>query len=376
MKFKKSVLACCLGMALTTNVSAASELDQLKAEVEKLKEEVKSANEWKNPKTVAHLAGYADVGFVSEENGNDGFFVGTFSPIFHYMFEDWIMLEAELEFELDENGDTEVALEYLTIDMFINDYTAMVAGKFLSPLGQFRQNLHPSWINRMATAPVGFGHDQAAPNAEIGLMLRGGFPMGQTTGTYAVYTGNGPALEFDGTGTEVEMIESPGLNSNFDGELSFGGRLGWFNPGWKFDLGLSGAAGKTADIEDPTDPPRDYNVVGADFAWRPANFDIRGEYIKQEIGDQPASTAPEGGAWEAWYAQVAYRFYPSGWEPVIRYGEYDTPHQSEDVNQLAAGINYWFAGNVVTKLNYQSNDNPNAGLEKDNVVILQLAYGF
>jgi len=376
MKVSKSILACCLGLTISLNVYAESELERLKADVEKLKDQVENASEWKEPKTVAHLAGYADVGFVSVENGQDTFFVGTFSPIFHYMFEDWIMLEAELEFELEENGNTEVALEYLTIDMFINDYTAMVAGKFLSPLGQFRQNLHPSWINKMATAPVGFGHDEAAPNAEIGLMFRGGFPMGQSTGTYAVYAGNGPALEFDGTGTEVEMIETPGLNSNLDDKLTFGGRLGWFKPEWKFDLGLSGAAGEVANIDDPTDPTRDYDAAGADFTWRPGNFDVRGEYIKQEIGDQPASTAQEKGKWEAWYTQIAYRFYPTGWEPVIRYGEYDTPHNSEDSEQLAAGINYWFAANVVTKLNYQSNDNPNSGFEKNDVIVLQLAYGF
>lgn len=377
MKIRTATLAVFVSMIFNTNVFATSELDQLKADVEKLKNEVKSANEWKEPKTVVHLAGYADVGYVSVENGEDSFFVGKFSPIFHYMFEDWIMLESEIEIELEEDGATNLSLEYLTIDMFANDYMALVAGKFLSPLGQFRQNLHPSWINKMATAPVGFGHDEAAPNAEVGLMFRGGFPMGQSTGSYAIYAGNGPALEFDETGTEVEMIESPGLNSNMDNELSFGGRLGWYNPEWKLDVGLSGATGKAADIEDPAnDPARDYDATGADFAWRPGNFEIRGEYIKQKIGEQPASTAPEGGEWEAWYTQIAYRFYPTGWEPVIRYGEYDTPHPSEDNNQLAAGINYWFAANVVTKLDYLSNDNPNTGFENNNAVMLQLAYGF
>ena len=56
------------------------------------------------------------------------------------------------EIEIDDAGETETNLEYLTIDWFINDYMALIAGKFLSPIGQFRQNLHPSWINKLPSA--------------------------------------------------------------------------------------------------------------------------------------------------------------------------------------------------------------------------------
>ncbi|MCW8988109.1 MAG: OprO/OprP family phosphate-selective porin, partial [Gammaproteobacteria bacterium] len=98
--------------------------------------------------------------------------------------------------------------------------------------------------------------------------------------------------------------------------------------------------------------------------------------IKQEVGDDATSVAPTGGEWVAWYAQAAYRFNPSNWEAVLRYSEYDTPHASQDRNQTAIGVNYVFSSNFIGKLNYEINENPNAGLTAGDRVLVQLAYGF
>lgn len=378
--YTQMALACALALGgLAPGLAAQDDLQSLRSEIDALKKKVDSAAEWKEPQTLAHMAGYADVGYTdSDADGEAGTFnVGTFAPIFHYQFSDLVMLESELELEVGEDGSTEVALEYLTVDLFLNDYTALVVGKFLSPLGQFRQNLHPSWINKAASAPAGFGHDQAAPNAEVGAQLRGGFPMGGVDANYALYIANGPALEFNGAGDEVEMIETPGLNKDGDGKKVVGGRFGMFFPDAKLDVGLSYATGEVASLEDPaTDPSRNYEVSGVDFNYRPGQFDFRGEYIKQEFDPQAASSAADGGVWEAVYVQGAYQFLPSKWEAVVRYGEYDTPHASEDRDQWLVGANYLFASNVVAKFNYEFNDNPNAGQPDDDRLLLQLAYGF
>lgn len=370
-------LLTALGSMLTaTPVSAASVQEEIAA----LREEVRAASEWKNPDTLVHLAGYADVGYVDSDNEPSSYSVGTFSPIFHYQFRDLVMLEAELEFEVKENGQTETTVEYMAVNVFLNDYVALVAGKFLSPLGQFRQNLHPSWINKMASAPVGFGHDEAAPNAEVGLQFRGGIPLGGNTFNYAIYVGNGPALEADAG--EIEMIETPGLGSDGDGNKVAGARLGLYMPAANLDIGLSAASGK-ASVWDTNAVPityeegRDYDAAGADFAVRAGLLRLRGEYIEQEVGALPGSSAAiEGGKWKAWYAQASYRFSPSKWELVLRTGEYDTPHAGRDRKQNAIGVNYLFAGNVIGKINFEANDNPNAGFEADDRCFLQLAYGF
>ncbi|MFK5915334.1 MAG: hypothetical protein QM484_13265 [Woeseiaceae bacterium] len=380
MKIKLTTLACMLGLAISANASAATELEKLRSEVDALNAKAQEWEQWKAPKTLIHMAGYADVGYTDTEDSPGSFNFGTFSPIFHYQFSDMVMLEAELEFGIDEAGKSEVGVDYLTIDYFINDYMALIAGKFLSPLGQFRQNLHPSWINKMASAPVGFGHDQAAPNAEVGFMLKGGFPIGSGSHNYSLYVGNGPTLEFDGAG-EIEMIETPGLNKDGEGKKVVGGRYGLFFPEQQLDIGLSATSGETSIRTGSSgsyayETGRSYDALGFDFAWRVVGFDIRGEYIKQEVGDQATSVAPTGGEWIAWYVQAAYKFNSSNWEVALRHSNYDTPHASEDRNQSAIGVNYVFASNFIGKLNYELNENPNAGQTAEDRLLVQLAYGF
>ncbi len=380
MRLKLSALACALSMVTYANAWAETDIEKLRAEVDALKTQVESAAEWKTPTTLVHLAGYADVGYTDSKSEAGSFNVGTFAPIFHYQFNESVMLEAELEFSINEEGTTDVGLDYMTIDIFMGDYAALVVGKFLSPLGQFRQNLHPSWINKMASAPVGFGHDQAAPNAEIGAMVRGGFPMSGIYANYAAYLGNGATLEADAN--EVEKIETPGLNKDGDGKKVGGGRFGLYFPTQKLDLGLSAATGKVSVRSGSSatgfiyDEGRSYDVLGADFTWHLNQLDVRGEYVKQEYGAQASSVAADAGSWEAWYIQAAYGFGAAKWEAVVRYGEYDTPHDSQDKNQSMVGINYLFASNVIGKVDYEFNDNPNAGLISDDRLLLQLAYGF
>ena len=356
---------------------------QTEEKLAELEKEVASAAEWKSPNTLIHMAGYADVGYTDERSKSGTFDSVRFNPIVHYQYRDLVMLESELELKVTEDGETETGLEYATIDLFPNDYLTIVAGKFLSPVGWFRQNLHPSWINRLPSAPAGFGHDQAAPNADVGLQVRGGFPAfgGFNRVTYAVYVGNGPTLEADGG--EIEMIETPGLASDADGKKVVGGRLGVFLAQRRLELGVSGATGKVSVTKNAgasvSDGARGYRVLGADFTWRPWRLDLRGEYVRQEVDDLASSAyATEGGTWRAWYLQAAYRFRPTPWEVVARYADYDTPHDSKDLTQWALGVNYVFAANIVAKLAYEFNDNPNSGVtpSTDDRMLVQMAYGF
>ena len=404
MNKKMTIWAGLLGLVISSNVMAQTELEKLRSEVDelnkkakqweanksvrqKMKKDVDILNQqaiewegWKAPKTLIHLAGFTDVGYTDKQGETGSFGVGTFSPIFHYQFADRFMLEAELEFEIAESGASEAGIDYLTIDWFVNDYVAVVAGKFLSPLGQFRQNIHPSWINKLASAPIGFGHDQAAPNADVGVMLRGGYAFESNRSlNYAFFVANGPTLEANGT--EIEKIETPGLAVDGDGKKVMGGRFGMFLPESKFEFGFSLATGEASVRSGSSgsysyDASRAYDVVGADFNWRPAGFNIRGEFIEQKLGAQASSSAPESAKFSAWYLQGSYQFSGTKWEAVLRVGEYDTPDNATDVEQLTYGINYMFETNIVGKLSYEVNDNPNAGLSAANRLLVQLAYGF
>ncbi len=173
-------------------VEIQEKLTNQEALEEKVEWVAKAQSEWTETSSVVHLAGYGAVGYTDNENTSGRFSQVQFAPIIHYMYKDLFMLESELELTLQPDGETETAMEYLTIDWFASDYAILQAGKFLSPLGQFRQNLHPSWINKLPSAPPGFGHDGAAPISEVGLQVRGGLPLGGMRSNYALYVGNGP----------------------------------------------------------------------------------------------------------------------------------------------------------------------------------------
>lgn len=395
-----------------------------------LEQEIAHANEWKDPNTLAHLAGYADAGYSNGQNADGSFNIGSFSPIFHYQYRDLVMLEAELEIEIEDDGETELALEYLTVDLFLNDYMTLVGGKFLSPIGSFRQNLHPSWVNKLASAPPGFGHDGAAPTSDVGLQLRGGVPVGNTFANYAFYVSNGPELNttFEDGEYELEGIVAEGFGSDADGEPVFGGRLGFvLFPG--FEVGISAAVGKATvtaieaehhdqgdegeehvdegeghadegeghadegeehadEGEDHIDEPealialgdefaRDYDVFGADFSWGLRNFRLRGEYVRSKIGKATSGvTASSGATWKSWYTQASYLLPQTKWELVLRYTDFDSPHSSQDQQQWAFGLNYLFTSNVIGKFGYEFNDGLSGSLASDDRFLIQFAYGF
>ena len=144
-------------MLITQSKQSASKND-----VTAVKEEIavvrSNQDEWKIYDSRIHLAGYAAAGWTDDDSeGDDRFNQVSFNPIFHFLYKDLFLMEAELEMAVAENGGTEVELEYATVDWLVNDHMILLAGKFLSPIGQFQQNRHPAWINKLPTAPSGFG---------------------------------------------------------------------------------------------------------------------------------------------------------------------------------------------------------------------------
>ncbi len=382
---------------LEDQVSALTEqLEELKAEldaarvdknVDSLRDEVQankaaiqatqSSTFLTDATSATHLSGYASADYVSVENGPEAF-VANFNPMFHFLYDDKILWEAELEVEVDEGGNTEIGLEYTTVDWFLNDKLTLVAGKFLSPVGNFRQNLHPSWINKLPSAPPGFGHDGAAPISEVGVQLRGVAPMGNSRLNYAFYLGNGPKVE--GEDGEIHAVEAEGLASDPDDEKVFGGRIALL-PIPSLELAVSAATGDVAIVEEDGvdiegDPKRGYQVLGFDASYRWNNLDLRGEYVKQEVDPASLSVAPEGGKWETWYAQAAYKFADGKWECVARYTDFQSPHADDTQEQVALGINYLITPSAMLKFAYESNKGEPGEITDADRWIVQIAYGY
>ncbi len=362
------------------DAKADQDVARLRSDVEANKVAIRatqSSAAWTDVTSVTHLSGYASADYVSVEDGPSAF-VANFNPMFHFLYDNRILWEAELEVEVEENGDTSIGLEYTTVDWFLNDKLTLIAGKFLSPIGNFRQNLHPSWINKLPSAPPGFGHDGAAPISEVGVQLRGVAPMGNSRLNYALFLGNGPKIE--GEDGEIHAIEAEGFASDPDDEKVFGGRVA-FLPIPSLELAVSGATGDAAVVEDDGidvegDPKRGYQVLGVDASYQWNNLDLRGEYVKQEVDPSPSSIAPEGGVWETWYAQAAYKFADGKWEGVARYTDFQSPHADDTQEQLALGINYLITPSAMLKFGYESNDGEAGEITDSDRWIVQIAYGY
>lgn len=347
-------------------------------------EVTKTHSEWKSADSVVHLSGYASLGYTDNESANGRFSQVQFSPIFHYQYKDLVMLETELEINNTTSGETNIDLEYLALDLFLHDNATLVAGKFLSPIGQFRQNLHPGWINKMPSAPPGFGHDGAAPISDTGLQLRGGLPLGGMRANYAVYAGNGPVLASvtEGGDVELEGIVAEGRTSNADGNFVWGGRLGLL-PMTYLELGLSMAKGRAAvtsldSTEVSNQPARSYDVLGADMTWHWGALDMRGEFVQSKVGSDASagSTASDGSRWRSWYAQASYPLFTPKFEGVVRYTDFDSPHVAEDQRQWALGINYLFSPTLIGKAAYELNEGQSGSSADQDSMMLQLSYGF
>jgi phosphate-selective porin len=361
-----------------------------------------------------HLAGYADTTFIAtsaQGETNAEFSSARFNPVFHFQYKDLVLLEAELEVSIDNDGETEVELEYTQADIFLHDNATLVVGKFLSPVGQFQERLHPTWVNRLSNAPAGFGHDGVQPASELGAMLRGGVSVGSTIVTYSVAVGNGPRVSHEG-GVSFEAVAGDD-NSN----KAVSGRIG-FLPLPYLEVGASFLVGdvtgvevtaeENADDHGGAEPPliddmglapstANVSLWGADAAYTRGPWDVRAEYLNSTR--DAIATAYEGSIgvgllpkleMEAWYAQVAYRLSNitdnktlQKFEPVVRYGEFritglDELAEEAAEERFSVGINYWLAPSIVARGVAEWRDFPDrpADASSETRYILQLAYGF
>lgn len=332
-----------------------------------------------------HLTGYADATYADSAGaGADS--VVTLNPILHVLWRDRFLVEVEVENEASDDGESESALEYATLNWLLNDHLAVVAGKFLSPVGYFFQNLHPSWVNKLPSAPAGFGHGGAAPLTDLGVQLRGGWSLKAGTHVnYALYLANGPRL-----GREEDALDvmAEGSSNNEDGRRVYGGRFGWM-PFSALEVGLSAARGEVqleamatedgiavAKMEDFNEPRRDYRVEGADLAWRASStMEVRAEWIRQRVDAAPASAIPGPATWRAWYAQCSYRFGSDHWEAIARLGDSTSPHEESTFRQAALGLNYLFSPRTQLKFAWERNQSDFETAAADRL-LLQVAHGF
>ncbi len=352
-----------------------------------------SAQDYKPSKTQFMIRGYGNAGFTYKKNNGDlatTFEGSSFAPIFLFKHSDRLLFEAELEFVMEENNTLEIGFEYANVSYVLNKYMIIRAGKFLLPFGTFMEKLHPSWINKFSTKPLGFGHDGIAPSSGIGLELRGAAPVGGAKINYSLYLTNGPALK-DGSDEpeEAGMLSFENFIDN-NNNKTLGGRIGILPfSNSSVELGFSAYSGKAGNRGDEL-----YENVGAflyavDFSFVRQISPLKGvidikaqynqsnvddaNYYEMEPGDSILTAYTFNNASSGLYAQLSYR--PSmlnnnffrNLEVAGRYSSLNTPEGAEweqEATQIAIGLNYWMSWRSVLKFSYQvtesegGHDNP------------------
>lgn len=329
------------------------------------------------------LTGWGAGTFAWRRNAATNTFTATLAPIFLYRVTDRILFEAEPEFELADDGETEVNLEYAQADVFLNDYVTVVGGKFLLPFGEFIQQLHPAWINKLVSFPLPLRENEEGgllPFSNVGLQLRGGARLFDRTGLnldYTVFIANGPRFESD----EVGSLLNPNNVDNNRGK-GYGARLAVYPLPLDFGMGRLKLGASTFDGKWGDGGDLWFTSWGLDLAYQLEEFELRGEYLRTRR-EMPSGTSNDDR--EGWYVQAAYKLarlqvpHLNRLELVARYSGLNQRAVTEEdllphPRQVALGIDYWLTPSVVWKLEYDRDlpkDAPN-----DHAILTQIGVGF
>jgi len=252
------------------------------------------------------------------------------NPVLLVPLGDRWLIEARAEFEGEfqrppdggsYGGPVGKHVDYAQVDYIANRYLTVTAGRFLTPFGIFNERLYPVWIRSLQPDPLIL---PIATAASDGAMFRGGFAVNRKANmNYAVY--------LSATSIGIESVDS---------ERQVGGRLGFFFPGPRLEVG--GSWQKTLQDERK-------NAFGFHMGWQPAKspLNLRSEFARSYQGSgywiEGAYRLSQARFWQKALrrTEVVGRiqgFYLGEIEPDDA-SEYDLP--TANMREADFGINYF-----------------------------------
>jgi hypothetical protein len=330
------------------------------------------------------IRGYGHYG-IDVKGDEFTFTSGAFNPLFIWKQGKRFIFESELEFEFEDN-DLNIGFEYANGSYIVSRALIVRVGKFLLPFGTFMERLHPAWVNRLRTKPLGFGHDGIAPGSDVGVEIRGGIQAGRSKLNYAVYVVNGPRLKYGlNEPEEAGMLSFENTTDN-NRNKAVGGRLGFLPfSNSSLELGVSGYFAKPGNEHTPFEDDSLYadleygdvkaNLYAFDLSYVKflsgikGVIDIKAQYNISNVSDATYVNMEDTSRYTftnnatAYYAQLSYRpalvnsDFVKNFELVGRYSNMVTPEGSlwhSTQSQWAIGLNYWLSWRSVIKLSYQS----------------------
>jgi hypothetical protein len=184
------------------------------------------------------------------------------SPLLLVPFGDKWLIEAKGNFSEtyaknakgDYAGTASYGLGYAQVDYIANRFVTVSGGRFITPFGMYGERLAPNWVRALQVSPLSL---PIISGSSLGGMLRGGFPAGtnKVNLNYAFY------------------FSTANTNHLLATDRSTGGRIGFFLPGPRLEIGASFQQLLQADRS---------HSVGLHAEWQPNSLPLtlRSEYAR------------------------------------------------------------------------------------------------
>lgn len=333
------------------------------------------------------VVGNAEATFTSARNASSNF-SAAFEPMFLFRINDHLLFEGEIELELEGN-ETTTNLEFAQLDWMLNDNLTLVAGKFLNPMNNYVERYAPTWIRKLPDNPLGL-YDGFLPESNVGVQLRGVYPIGSTHLNFQAYVSNAPRLITDDP-EALGMLDFDNFESQSDGK-AYGGRIG-FMPCSNFEVGYGAQYARvrgdgtrsthsllqSVDLSTHLDAAKGRFTLLGQYSWSNTGDFVYDEDGSLGVGPINFSNHRNGG-----YVQVSYRGkqWDNDWmnklEFIVRGDMSNAPNAapgSFDEKRLTLGIDYWLAPATMVKAAYEI-DQRNNGEPNADAILLQLSTGF
>lgn len=335
------------------------------------------------------LKGSTFMEFYALEDNNNSFQAGL-NPIFLWRWKDRILFELELEMDL-LGMDFTIDVEYVDLNYIMNEFITIRAGKFLLPLGFWKEKMHPEWINKLPTNPLPYNPeaDTVIPVSELGVEVRGAIPIWNNpwnenmpmTMNYHAWIGNGPTQADDGS---ISFNDNYTDNNN---NKAVGTKFGFYL--WPYrEIGISGMYGQwnnNAHGGEVFSKRKQYfAAIVAELDWHfGAYFRFCGEWMWTRYG---AALDPDLKIFHhvvftrAAWAQLSSTFgmfkfpYSENFEAIVRYGWVGSTIKTNSRRQWSFGLDYYLTGSMVVKAGYDLN--MGRGIFSKDLFTIQWAYGY
>src|SRR3990172_6549466 len=353
------------------------------------------------------VGGYGEVVYNNYQHPSKKDFADAYRFILYggYKFNDWIIMNTELEFEHAGIGNSgsrepEVYAEFSYLDFLLNSGFNVRTGLILMPIGLVNEYHEPTVYHGVLRPDVELN---IIPSTwrDIGVMAYG--RMGGLK--YDVALVNGLRTNSFTKSTWIRSGRQQGAKVNAD---VFGtvARIN-YEPLTNLLIGgayYSGTAdqGKGGDEDKSTDQEGDVNLWEIHAQYQLKGLHLRGLFASGSLdGNSALESAPPGSVGkkvEGWYLETAYNVMPHirpasdmSLTPFVRYESYDTHKEvftgSRDTTLdrivTTAGLGFKPHPNVVIKADYQWRDTESdlpegrgTGLDENKIDQINLGVGF